>query len=68
MTIRLSYDQPDFEARFDDRLTLKREMDVDVDDAVAGIIAEVRARGFHLIEAGHQFVVICNQGPVRLLF
>ena len=31
-------------------------------------IAEVRARRFHLIEAGHQFIVICNQGPVRLLF
>ena len=31
-------------------------------------VSEVRSRGFHLIEAGHQFIVICNQGPIRLLF
>ena len=29
---------------------------------------EVRARGFHLIEAGQQLVVICHSGPVRLRF
>lgn len=30
-------------------------------------IAEVRHRGFHLYEAGGQFIVICNRGPVRRL-
>ncbi len=28
----------------------------------------VRSRGFHLIEAGTQLVVICHSGPVRLRF
>lgn len=28
-------------------------------------VAEVRQRGFHLFEAGGQFIVICNRGPVR---
>ena len=35
----------DFELRFTDLLNLKREDSPDVDDAVAGIIADVRARG-----------------------
>jgi hypothetical protein len=30
-------------------------------------IAEVRRRGFHLIECGGQFVVICNSGPMQIL-
>ena len=30
--------------------------------------ASVRARGFHLIEAGQQLVVICHSGPVTLRF
>ena len=30
--------------------------------------AEVRRRGFHLIETGHQLVVICHAGAIRLLF
>jgi hypothetical protein len=28
----------------------------------------VRARGFHLIEAGHQLVVICHSGPIKVRF
>lgn len=28
----------------------------------------VRARGFHLIEAGAQLVVICHSGPVTMRF
>ena len=30
--------------------------------------AEVRSRGFHLIEAGGQLVVICSSGPFRVVF
>ncbi|WP_417206323.1 N-(5'-phosphoribosyl)anthranilate isomerase [Antarctobacter sp.] len=30
-------------------------------------IAEVRLRGFHLLEGGGQFIVICCRGPVRKL-
>jgi hypothetical protein len=29
--------------------------------------AEVRARGFHLVECGGQFVVICSNAPFRIL-
>lgn len=28
----------------------------------------VRARGFHLIEAGSQLVVICHSGPIAVRF
>jgi hypothetical protein len=28
---------------------------------------EVRARGFHMIECGGQFVVICNGGGIRVI-
>ncbi|MCX7645852.1 MAG: histidinol dehydrogenase [Rhodobacteraceae bacterium] len=41
----LATDAPDFEARFAALLALKREEAADVDDAVAAIIADVRARG-----------------------
>ncbi len=29
--------------------------------------AEVRARGFHLIECGGQFIIICNPGHMRVI-
>ena len=41
----LSTDEPDFDARFAALLGMKREEAEDVDAAVAGIIADVRARG-----------------------
>ena len=28
---------------------------------------EVRDRGFHMIECGGQFVVICNRGGIRVI-
>lgn len=37
--------QADFEARFTELLSMKREVDEDVDQAVAAILAEVKARG-----------------------
>jgi hypothetical protein len=30
--------------------------------------AEVRRRGYHLLIAGNQYVVVCNNGPIRILF
>ena len=45
MPIRLSVDQPDFADRFAAFLGSKREASVDVQDQVAAIIADVRARG-----------------------
>lgn len=29
---------------------------------------EVRQRGFHLIETADQYVVVCRNGPIRILF
>ena len=31
------------------------------------MVAEVKRRGFHMIECGGQFVVICNGGGVRVI-
>lgn len=31
-------------------------------------IAEVRKRGFHLLVTQTQYIVVCNSGPVRMLF
>ena len=45
MPVHLNIADPDFEARFAALLGAKREEAPDVDEAVAGIIAEVRARG-----------------------
>jgi hypothetical protein len=30
--------------------------------------AEVRRRGFHLIQTADQYIVICHNGPIRMLF
>lgn len=30
--------------------------------------AEARKRGFHVIEAGRQLIVVCSPGPIRMLF
>jgi histidinol dehydrogenase len=45
MPVNLDASQPDFEARFIALLSAKREDSPDVDDTVAAIIADVRARG-----------------------
>ena len=45
MAVFLEADAPDFEAQFVALLNAKRESSVDVDDAAAAIIADVRARG-----------------------
>ena len=45
MAVRLDNRQADFEVRFETLLAAKREATVDVAEAVAGIITEVRARG-----------------------
>ncbi len=45
MPMFLSTSDADFETRFTALLSMKREDSPDVDDVVAGIIADVRARG-----------------------
>ena len=29
--------------------------------------AEIKRRGFHLIETGGQFIIICNSGAIRMI-
>lgn len=31
------------------------------------LIQEVQRRGFHMIETGGQFVIICNRGGIRVI-
>jgi histidinol dehydrogenase len=45
MPVFLNATDPDFDSQFTALLSAKREDSVDVDDVVAGIIADVRARG-----------------------
>ena len=45
MALMLNFEQPDFESRFAGLLSAKRESGADVDEQVAGIIAEVREGG-----------------------
>lgn len=33
----------------------------------AVLVGEVRRRGFHLIECGGQFIVICNPGQMQVI-
>ncbi len=64
----LSTAEPEFEARFAALLALKREEATDVDEAVAAIIAEVRARGdAALIELTERFDRL-RLTPERLSF
>ncbi len=56
MPMRLNSRDDDFEPRFQELLGLKREVSVDVDNAVAVIIADVRARGdAALVELSQKF-------------
>lgn len=56
MALRLDARDSDFAARFDALLAMKREVSEDVDNAVAAILAEVRARGDDaLIEFSKRF-------------
>ena len=41
--------------------------DVEREVGRAALEAAVRARGFHLVECGGQFIVICNPGLLRVI-
>ncbi len=41
--------------------------DVEREIGREALVAEVRARGFHLIECGGQFIIICNSGHIRVI-
>ncbi len=31
-------------------------------------VSEVQRRGYHLIETADQYIVVCHNGPIRILF
>jgi hypothetical protein len=41
--------------------------DVEREVGRAALIAEVRCRGYHLIECDGQFIIICNPGQLKLI-
>jgi hypothetical protein len=41
--------------------------DVEREVGREALIGEVRRRGFHLVESGGQFIVICNAGQMRVI-
>jgi hypothetical protein len=41
--------------------------DVEREIGREALVAEVKARGFHLIECGGQFIIICNPGHMRVI-
>ncbi|WP_158514962.1 hypothetical protein [Nioella nitratireducens] len=45
----------------------RRKADVEREIGLARLELAVRRRGFHLVEAGHQVVIICDPRDVRLI-
>ena len=41
--------------------------DVEREIGRAAFEREIRGRGFHLVEVGGQFIVICNAGQIKLI-
>ena len=41
--------------------------DVEREVGRGALVAEVRRRGFHLVECGGQFIVICNPGQMQVI-
>jgi hypothetical protein len=41
--------------------------DVEREIGKATFVREVRKRGYHLIECGGQFIVICNTGQMQII-
>jgi hypothetical protein len=41
--------------------------DVECEIGRQALVAEVRRRGFHLLECGGQFIVICNPGQLQII-
>ncbi len=41
--------------------------DVEREMGRAAFVAEVQQRGYHLVECGGQFIVICNPGQMKVI-
>jgi hypothetical protein len=44
----------------------RNKSDVEKYSSHHDLLQDVRSRGFHLIETGDQFVIICNQGSIQI--
>jgi hypothetical protein len=45
----------------------RNKLDVDRKVGRSRLELEVRRRGFHLVEAGEQFLIICDRGDIRII-
>lgn len=45
----------------------RKKRDVHREIGYAALVAEVQARGFHLIECGDQYLIICHDGQMRVI-
>lgn len=41
---------------------------VEAEVGLERFLAAVRTRGFHLLETGDQLIIVCHQGPIRMIF
>jgi len=58
-----------FSAKSADGHVVRRNVDwVTREIGLERFLAEVRAKGFHLIQTADQFVIVCHRGEIRLLF
>jgi hypothetical protein len=58
-----------FDAKIVDRGGIVRRSAASVDREIgrAAFVQQVMVRGFHLVERGDQFVVICNRGLIKII-
>jgi hypothetical protein len=49
------------------RIVRRAVRDVEREVGRTTLLIEVRRRGFHLIECGGQFIVICNPGQMQVI-
>lgn len=45
----------------------RNKRDVHREMGYAALVTEVQARGFHLLECGDQYLIICHNGTLRLI-
>lgn len=57
-----------FSAKAADGHVIRRNIDwIDREVGRDRLFAEVRQRGFHLLQTADQFIVVCHSGPIHLL-
>jgi hypothetical protein len=44
----------------------RSKANIDKDELFSYLLKEVQSRGFHLLETGDQYVIICNTGHIKV--